>query len=581
MALAERGQSGAGARIGICMSDQTDALNKLARDRGVPVPDSPVPALPGLEEDAARPDLPWIQLPGDGVQMRPFSQKIGAVIGANGVFRRELVPVTVDPETGRIEDMDAERLQTYVENQLVTFKFISLGKNGLSKQPSTMKVGDARACLRSDAFRYPLRKLQRVNFTRQPVMRADGKIELLPSRYDAESNIFTNKIGLIEYDEDWTLERAMCFWKDFYKEFPLVDGFEGRSMSVHMTAMLAIFGAALLPMHAKRLNFLYKGNNVSTGKTLMAQSAIVGPCGPVNVQAIPDSKEEFKKILDTEALNGSAYIFLDEVERKLTNRTLNAFMTAVLWTGRLMNSQKKFSVPQNAIIFLTGNNVELSGDLARRCLIVDLYAQEADAQSRKIVNVIDEAYLARNEVRADLLAALWALVRNWDKVGRPVPASVYRGFETFSNIFGGIAQAAGFANPMQSTAAEIDPDFADMSAVINELARRQDFQQDGKIIVEFREIIEVCRRLNAFEWHLEGKITKVKVKEIDHTEDPPEEYEVEREQFELTAANKSWFGRMLSLQYGGTTWLLADGRTRVRFGKRGEKRSRQYTLQVI
>jgi hypothetical protein len=147
--------------------------------------DTPSPALPGLEEEAGRPDLPWVQLPRDGVQLRGFSQKIGAIVGANGLFRRELVPVTIDPESGRIEDMDAERFQTYVENQLVPFSQFSAGKRvGLVRQPESMKVGEARACLRSDAFRYPLRRLQRVNQVRLPVIRKDGRMELLPKGYD-------------------------------------------------------------------------------------------------------------------------------------------------------------------------------------------------------------------------------------------------------------------------------------------------------------------------------------------------------------------------------------------------------------
>jgi hypothetical protein len=353
-----------------------------------------------------------------------------------------------------------------------------------------------------------------------------------------------------------------------------------RSLAVHITAMVAMFAGALAPLAAKRLNFLYRANISRAGKGLLAYSAIVGPCGPVLIQSIPESKEEFKKILDTEALNASPYIFLDEVERKLVNRTLNSFMTANMWTGRLMNSQKKFAVPQTSVVFLTGNNVELSSDLAGRCLIVDLYVDDADAQSRPIRNVIDEVYLAKPEVRADILAALWALVRSWNEAkpaGRPVPGSVFRGFEIFSNIFGGIVEHAGFVNPMQSTAAEVDPDYADMLAVVTALSK----DLEDRMEFEFHEIIEVCRELNAFEWHLEGKVTKQKVKVADH--DPvmgDTEREVEIDRFELNAANKSWFGKLFSVQYGGTRFILADGR-RVRFGKRGKNRQRRYTLELV
>lgn len=539
------------------MSEQSDALNKLAREKGIQV-DSPVQPLPGFETSTDRPELPLVPLPRGGHVLRDFSKAVGAIVSQNGVYRREAVPVTIDRESGRIEDMDSVRFQSYVENQMYCY-VERFSRAGAGKEHTTMTVGEAAGCLRSDAFRYQQRKLQRVNFAQLPVMRKDGRMELLPDGYDQESEIFTMKSG-IDLDESQTLEGAILFLRSFLKEFPFADE---RSMAAHMTAMLAMFGPSLQPMGAKRLNFVYRANMQRAGKGLLAHMAIVPPCGPASVQTIPDAREEFKKILDTEALNGSSYIFLDEIERKLVNRTLNSFLTTNLWTGRLFNSQKKFSVPQNSIVFMTGNNVELSGDLAGRCLLVDLHVSDADAQSRAIDHPIDELYLARPEVRRDILSALWALVRAWDKAGRPKPASVFQGFKTFSDIFGGIVEFAGFGNPMKSAAADVDSDFADMSAVVEKLS-------EGVVmaVYDFHEIIEVCRELNAFEWHLEGKMGKAMVmgKETDV--------------FRLTASNNSWFGKLFSGQYGGTEFVLSDGR-RVRFGARGRNRGRRYTVEVI
>lgn len=560
------------------MSEQSEALNKVVRERGGHV-DSPAPALPGMEDEVGRPNLPWVLLPRDGHLLRPFTHEVGQIVGANGMFRRESTPVVIDPESGRIEDMDPHRFRSYVENQMICYVQGFARKSGTFKTPETMQVEEARGCLTSDAFRYPLRRLLRVNQVKQPVMRRDGRVELLQRGYDSEAEIFTQK-DCLEYPEDWTLEQSVVFLNDFLQEFPFVDE---RSKAVHIVAMLAIYGASLQPISAKRLNFVYRANMPRAGKGLLAQTAIVPTCGPAIIQAIPDSKEEFKKILDTEALNGSSYIFLDEIERKLVNRTLNSFLTATMWGGRLMNSQKKFSVPQTSIAFMTGNNVELSSDLAGRCLIVDLYVPEADVQARKIKRVIDEVYLAKPEVRADILAAMWALVRAWNEAkphARPMPSSLFAGFEIFSNIFGGIVEHAGFGNPMQSTAAEVDPDFADMRAVVEKLAADLDASHDQEAF-EFHEIIDVCRELNAFEWHLEGKITKQKVKEKDVDLDGVEyDKDVDIERFELTAANKSWFGKLFSVQYGGTVFTLADER-RVRFGKQGKNRQRRYTVELI
>jgi hypothetical protein len=558
------------------MSEQSDALNKIAREKGIAV-DGPAPALPGLENDADRPDLPQVKLPRAGRQLRQFAREIGAIVGANGLFRRETTPVTIDPESGRIEDMNAQRLRTYVEDQLVTFEEQYTKKTGLTIIPETMGVDEARGVLECDAFRYPLRKLQRVNFVRLPVMRADGRIELLPKGYDPESGILTKK-DCLDYATDWDAERAVLFLKDFFGEFPTVNE---RALAAHVCAMVAIYGAALMPVGAKRLNFAYRANRPRSGKGLMLQSALVGPCGPfIQIQALADSKEEFRKLLDTEALNGSSYIVFDEVENRLKNRTLNAFLTATIWTGRLMNSQKKFAVPQSSIVFIAGNNIDLSADLAGRFLLVDLYVAEADPQSRPIKHVIDEVYLARDEVRADLLSAMWALVSAWDKAKRTEPDSVYRGFESFSKIYGGIVQNAGFGNPMQSTAAEVDPDYADMLAIVERLAEAVERRAE----YEFHQLIDVCRELHAFEWHLEGKMVKCKKAvptiDADGNEDHEDTVEVDSERFELTPSKKSWFGKLFGDQYGGTKFTLSDGR-RVQFGRRGSNRQRRFTIEVL
>lgn len=572
------------------MSDQSDALNKIVREKGVSV-SGPNPPLPGMENDADRPDLPHVKYPdGWGRVLDDFAREVGQVIGANGLYRREAVPVTIDPETGRIEDMGPQRLRTYVDRQVFCYDEISVGKKaGTREARRTMQVDEARGVLESDSFRYPLRKLRRVHFVRLPVMRRDGRIELLPKGYDAESEILTMK-DCLEYDTEWSLERARLFLQTFLAEFPFENE---RSKAVHLCAMLSVFGSALLERGSKPMNFCYRANKERSGKGLAIKSVIVGPCGPfVDVQAISDSKEEFRKVLDTEALNGSPYIFLDEVENRLQNRTLNAFITGTKWSGRLMNSQKKFSVDQQAIVFIAGNNIELSGDLTGRFLLVDFYVAEADPQQRVIKHVIDDAYLARDQVRADFLSAAWAILNAWNQgVGcecdekgnvlrmikrdpRPAPTSVYRGFETFSRWFGGMIENAGYGNPMESTASQVNPVYASMQVIVEELANGVEKRAE----YEFHELIDVCRKNNLFEWHMDGKVVKVGVQEKDSEGNVIGGGTEER--FDLTPSKKSWFGKLFSKVYGGSVFTLLDGR-RVQFGKHGENRQRRYTIEIL
>jgi hypothetical protein len=548
------------------LSEQSDALNRTARERGVLLADdvmiSAVPPGAGAAESVGR-DLPRVLLPRNGQQISSFASKLSAIIGANGMFARSAIPVTIDPESGSIAIMDAPRFQSYVESHAKTCvrRIVTRGEIRIPVDvPTSMTANEARAVLRADSFRFPLRKLKRVNLVRLPAMRADGRIELLPEGYDAESEIFTMASGL-EYDETMPLGQAIKILDDLLKEFPFEND---RSKAVHVLAMLALFGFSLQPASANRMSFMYRANMPRAGKGLLVQTAIVPSCGPVSVEPICEG-EEFRKILDSSALSGAHYIFLDEIENKLVNRTLNAFMTANTWSGRLFHSQNKFAVARTSIVFLAGNNVELSSDLAGRCLVVDLYVSEADPQRRKIERVIDGSYLARPEVRADILGSLLALTKGWDRAGRPAATSAFAGFTDFARVLGGIVQHAGFGDPMACAADDFDPDVRDMTAIVSRLAENVRHRYQYK----FGEVIKVCRDLDAFSWHLQGKLVKNK------TDDT-----AGAEHFELTPANKSWFGKLLSDRFGGTTFTLPDHR-RVVFGARGKNRSRTYSIEVV
>jgi hypothetical protein len=544
------------------MSEQSDALNKTARERGVIIDDVMTPAVPpgAAGAKSVGRDLPRVLLPRNGQQISSFASKLSAIIGANGMFQRSAIPVTIDPESGAIAIMDAPRFQSYVESHAKTCVRRNVTHGDPVDVLTSMSANEARAVLRADSFRFPLRKLQRVNSVRLPAMRANGRIELLPEGYDAESEIFTMASGL-EYDETMTLNQAIKILDDLLKEFPFEND---RSKAVHVLAMLALFGFSLQPTSANRMSFMYRANMPRAGKGLLVQTAIVPSCGPVSVEAIAEG-EEFRKILDSSALSGSHYLFLDEIENKLVNRTLNAFMTANTWSGRLFHSQNKFAVARTSIVFLAGNNVELSSDLAGRCLVCDLYVSEANPQRRKISRVIDGNYLARPEVRADILGALLALTKGWDRAGRPPATSAFAGFTDFARVIGGIVQHAGFGDPMACAADDFDPEVQDMTAVVSRLAENVSHRWQYK----FGEVIKVCRDLDAFSWHLQGKLVK------NRTDDT-----AGAEHFELSPSSKSWFGKLLSDRFGGTTFTLPDHR-RVVFGARGKNRSRTYSIEVV
>jgi hypothetical protein len=523
--------------------------------------------VPERGEDLPQPSQEQQEMPAVEIVpvMSTMAREIGGILSNNGVFVRQRSPMTISQE-GRLVEMTARRFRTYCEEHLVTFKWHSPKPEVFERKAQTITVEAAATILESDQFLERQRELLRVATVRQPVKRKDGRIELLPYGYDSASQTLTQNSG-VEFVHDLPLDAARTQLKNLLREFPFGDRKEdgsSRNEAIVVAGMLAMFAAPLLRPQARRLNFMFSSNSVGSGKTLLAQMAIITTLGACDVQPLPENQEDWRKILDTESLAGSPYIIFDDCNGFLKSPTLNAFLTASSWTGRKMNTQQKFAVPKIATVFLTGNNLEVTPDVARRFLHCRMMTDEADPQARKIEHVFSDEWLEKPEVRSQLLSCLWAIVRSWDEAGRPGPDKIIRGYEPWCAVFGGMVKHAGFGDPMDSLPVEEsgNSELADMTALVAHLSKGVDDDQEFC----FQDVVEAAVEVNAFTWMLDGK------EERDGKEGP--------RRFVLSAKANSKFGRLLAEQYGGKKFNLPNGRV-VRWGQQGKNRQRVYTLTVL
>jgi hypothetical protein len=548
------------------MSEQSDAVNRTLRERGVEIPVTP-PLLPADDEDKNKRELPPIELVREGRRLADFAADAGRVCKGAGVFRREVVPVTINEETALMEAMDADRFRSYLEDRALTFVWKSSGRGEPRKVPCTMAVQDARGCLRADQFVFQLPRLQKINVVRQPVIRKSGVIELLPIEYDEEAGVYTLP-NPVQIDESWTLDRAVTFLRDLLKDFPFLDQ---RSLAVHVASMVSLFAPGLQNITAERLGFLYSSNSPGGGKTLLVSMAVVPVMATCETLTITDDKPEFRKVLDSAVMGSIPYLFFDELEGNIRNKELNAFITSNYRTGRLMGSQKMFRAPRLTVCYLAGNNLTLEQDITRRVLECKLYVEEADNRDRKIEHEISPKYLERLTVRGDILSALWALIRAWIEQGRPGVPNVYKGFGEWCQIYGGIVKNAGFEDPTIPPPPEQSGDTVgdDMRVLVMKLAENIGVASaDGEVRLvrdfSFEDIINVCVENGCFQWMIERKLKKYEDESV----------------MECTPRTASSMGKLLSDKYGGRIFRLPDGR-RIRFSKRGKNRQRRYEVSLV
>jgi hypothetical protein len=549
-------------------NDQVELLRKMARERGI------MTDMVGDDELAAmlNSQRPKIKLPGDNRELSQFASEIGAAVRTHHLFRRDRTAVIINEEKQRLDVMSPEMLRTWVEYNLCCYKekparddqrFITIVK--------TMNLDTARGTLEAMQFWLQLPEIKRINQTRLPVIREDGGIDLLKPGYFAEQGIYTLDDGLA-LEEEMTLEEAKTFIDDRLKDFPFPNE---RSKSVAIAAMLTMFCATMLPKRALRPGFIYTANSPGAGKTLLAKMAIIPVAGTCSTRTFP-RKEEAKKVLDVIAMDATNYILFDNIRGKIAGEEIEAFITSAEWEGRILGESTKFRVDNVATVFLTGNQSTTSGDMADRCLFVELFVQEADNRDRKIPRIIDDTFLGDPIERSKMCSALWSLVRRWEADGKPKPTTVMPRFEAWSNIVAAIVCNAGYSDPIAKP--EIpgggDVEIHDMRELVSALAP----ERPDPDSVEAPAPGEPEHSIKA-EWKFDAVIDKVKALGLF------EETEVKagrttEDMFDpsgaITPAGKSLFGKLLS-RYDRRLFATADGR-RLRFVVEGKGNTRRYTV---
>lgn len=565
------------------MSDQANMANKFAREKfGASVDEAAgapgLRVLTGTDADGKPdevPKLPWVELPGTGNRdLAEFAAELGAVLAEAPIFRREDVIVTVEPTTGEMKLMTPERFLTWVSDHVVIYEVYETGKGEKrmeKKLRKTMPKSTAQGVLASDAFYYQIRQLVRVNAVRMPVMRADKRVVLLPEGFDPESKIFTLKSG-VRIDETMTLETAKnCVFQKYYGEFRFTDP---RSFSVAITLPLALFGMGLQDVEAARLGFMVRANTQGGGKSLVAQAGITPSFGlPENTAKAKE--DELRKILDAAVLQGSPYLFFDNLKGHFENALIEGFMTSPVWRARVMGTQRFMRGKVCSILIITGNNLTVSPDMQRRLLQCDIFVEEFDVQEKRHAVDLNPVVLNRPEVRGEFLSALWALIRNWDVNGRKPagpPGKPFRvnGFAEWSDIFGGIIQAAGYANPLErpSDAQTAAPMTLHQRKLVELLSQNLTATCPLEEY-EPQEVMDCCVENELFMWKIKGRLVTKKKHGGEETET-----------FEPTSECWSVMGLMWTNEMGGRIFTIADGR-RVRFGKQGEGRAKRYIVELL
>ena len=356
------------------------------------------------------------------------------------LFIRAGKPVCVHKEeSGR--HIIAEATDRVIRNRLTrSADYYEIGAEGFRNCPPPMDV--VRDLLALPPMEWGFPALQGI--IEAPALREDGTIITEPG-YDEQSHLFyapDDGLHVPEIPERPTADHidvAVDMIAEVIADFPFVD----ESSRVNAIASMltpvcrpAIKGPTPLA--------LYDATTQGTGKTLLSEVVSLITSGREGALfSAPRDAEEWRKQLTSVLREGSTVVVIDNVNYRLDSGDLCKALTETTHGDRILGQTQTINLPVRCAWIVTGNNIQLGGDMPRRCYWIRMDAKcSKPFQRTGFKHKRLKEYVLKH--RGELLAALLTLARAWFVAGRPEPSLTPVGsFEDWSVIIGGILQRAG------------------------------------------------------------------------------------------------------------------------------------------
>lgn len=258
-----------------------------------------------------------------------------------------------------------------------------------------------------------LQKLEAV--IADPVMRLDGSILDAPG-YSAHDGLLfvSDEIELPRVPLEPTDEQVTAAFKAIWRafaEFPFADT---ASRGVMLAALVT---AVMRPIIPTAPAFAFDAPKAGSGKSLLAE-CICAVCGlPPPVNPPPRDDGEAAKTLFSALRNGARVILWDNFTQPVYgNSAICAFLTGSQFSQRVLGHSEIETLPNKAILLLTGNNLRVQGDACRRVLVCRIDAQTEHPESRSF-QLAPAQYVRHN--RTEIWSAILTLLRSFYFRGAP------------------------------------------------------------------------------------------------------------------------------------------------------------------
>ncbi|RWC07587.1 MAG: hypothetical protein EOS51_27265 [Mesorhizobium sp.] len=310
-----------------------------------------------------------------------------------------------------------------------------------------------------------------------PTLRLDGTILASPG-YDVETRLFLDIPGvrtddIAEVPTRNQVKLALAQLLKPFRDFPFVTA---DDRGVFLAALLT---AILRPSLPTAPAFGFDAPVQGSGKTLLASCIGVLATGePPAVYAHAGGKddEEVRKRIFAALLYGRRVIVWDNLVGTFDSAAMAAALTSSSYTDRVLGRSETIAVPNRLLLLMTGNNLTLTGDMARRVLTCRI-DPKTDRPFAREFDLDPLEYVLGH--RQEMAAAGLTLVRGWLTSGMGRAPGRMASFENWDDLvrqtvvwLGRSSRDGEFGDPMNVVIAaqSADPDYETLTEMLTALS---------------------------------------------------------------------------------------------------------------
>lgn len=322
-----------------------------------------------------------------------------------------------------------------------------------------------------------------------PIFRADGTICQQPGYDPATELLFAPSAEYPEIQESPTIEDArgaLAALREVCCDFPFAaPHHESAWLAGVLTALARAAIDGPVPL------FAVDATTRGTGKSRLVDAAMLLVHGEsASRMPLPEDDDEMRKRITALLSEGVTGVLLDNITRTIALPSLDAVLTADVWSDRLLGSSSSVRVPARAVWWATGNNIQFGGDLSRRTLHIRLESSLENPEERSDFRHPDLLGWLRGERRRLVTCGLTILRAAAVAGVIPKREKLWGSYESWSSVVPPVLAWLGMPDPClarATQAAEADPEFLALRILMHGF--RNYLDEVGRNSVGTRELL--------------------------------------------------------------------------------------------